>query len=448
MIGYLKNKKMPDRRRLRAQNVKRCDLARHNVWAVMLFVAFAVMPIVDSVNGALIHGGEDAGFSLGMFYRVTIIALCVLVFASYKMDKTTLFVYVCTTFLIITPHLFDIVSASFLSLLSKLLLPILCIEAFRALARQDSAYLSWPKKLISIWSIVFPLAYLIPFALGIGYYTYPVEHAGYKAFFDAQNSLGCALAMLYCFSTKSLIENTGVKTLVPWIMLTSSIILTGLKGCYVIAIAVTVFLIAKARTGGTLRRFFVVLLVVSVGLFAVILFNDEINSIIQRWLYFGSTRDALSFITSNRVDRIAPTLHFLNQELPFWQFFGSGLAYVEVVFQTSGYQFIEMDVVDILFQFGCGGLALIFIYYASIYFRNEKASTECKFSYLIVAVFGVFAGHVFESGLGGMVLSLAAWCLISSHALQIKNFPSRDDSVGVPNASRSIRSRTPPSPLD
>lgn len=376
------------------------------------------MPIVDSANGILIHGREDAGLSLGMIYRAMIMTLCVLVFISCKMDKTTLLAYVCAIFFVITPHLFDLLSVPFLSLVTKLFLPILCIEAFRALARKDRVYLEWPKKLIAIWSIAFPLAYLIPFAIGAGYYTYPAENAGYKAFFDAQNSLGCVLVVLHCFATKSLLEETNLKTLACWVMLTGAIVLTGLKSCYLVAAIVTVFFIAKSKTGGALRRFAIVLLVVSIGFIAILLFKDEINSIIQRWLYFGSTRDLLSFFTSGRVSRIIPAFQFLDQEMPFWQLFGSGLAYTDAVFQMSGYRFVEMDIVDILLQFGCIGLAFIFIYYASIYSRNGRASIEYKFGYLIVAIFGIFAGHIFETGLGGMTLSLAAWSLIASHMYQ------------------------------
>lgn len=376
----------------------------------MLFALMAIMPVVDAVNGYVIGQGASGGLTIGIIYRIALVALCIALFVDYPMDKEMLVVFCLLIAFVIIPHMLDLTSISFLSMTVKLVLPILLIETFRNIVQKNPLMADWPSRLVSIWTYMFVLIFLGSYVLNIGYYTYEAESTGYKAFFEAQNSLVCALLFLFVFSTKNVFEAPKFTDFVKWLLLLACLFLTGLKAAYLMSVVVVAIFFISSRIS-IMKKAVIATVICLCAVSLCIIFSAELESVISRWFFHMTNRDFISFATSGRTDRIPYVFQFLNTEAghAFWPLFGSGESYSVAI--PHGYVAIEMDLPDIFFQFGIMGLATILYCYLSRYIWAPRRSFAWMLSFWIIALLSIFSGHVLESGLGGMVLAVAVWGL-------------------------------------
>lgn len=387
----------------------------------LLYLLFLPLPIVDSINGMLNGGANEGFFSVGMAYRLCVMAYCLLVLVRGRIPKRFLAIAVAILALVILPHTFDLIDSSFLSLAIKTLLPILCIEAFIKEAENDSqthANLEW---LIRCWSILFPLAILIPFALGIGFQTYGEGAAGYKGFFYAQNDLCFILSVLFFFACKKALERPSVARTLQLILMGICILLLGLKGGYILMVVSAAYWIMRSKM--TMLRRLAITLVICVFAMLVAPFVLEIMaSIIDRWAYFSSTANSFwAFFSSGRLERIPVALVYLSDtELnPAWLLFGSGMRYGECL---APFGLVEMDPFDLFFQFGLCGASLFVGYYLSFLFvKLSDGKRHYRMALIMALVLSIAAGHVLNSALSTMVLSVLCGLAWSAPSRQCKS---------------------------
>lgn len=373
----------------------------------LLYLLFLPLPIIDSLNGVL-NGGANEGFlSIGMAYRLCVIAYCFLVLVRGMIPKRFLAIAVAILALIIVPHAFDLTDGSFLSLSIKTLLPILCIEAFIKEADNDSQTTHDNlERLIRYWSILFPLAILIPFALGIGFQTYGEGSVGYKGFFYAQNDLCFILSVLFFFACKEALERPSAARTLQLILIGLCILLLGLKGGYILMLVSAAYWIMKSKM--TMLRRLTITLAICVFAMLVAPFVSEIMaSIVGRWAYFSNISNSfLGFFTSGRLERIPVALDYLSDtELnPAWFLFGSGMRYGKCL---APFGLIEMDPIDLFFQFGLCGSSLFVGYYLSFLFvKLPDDKRHYRMALIMALVLSIAAGHVLNSALSTMALSV------------------------------------------
>lgn len=372
----------------------------------LLYLLFLPLPLVDSFNGMINGGGNDGIFSLGMMYRLCIITYCCFVILKGAISKRSFIVLVVVMAFIVLPHVFDIVDTSFLSLAVKTLLPVLCIEAFLKEAAEGKLGRDDFEKLIDAWSILFPLAILIPFFLGLGFQTYGSEDVGYKGFFFAQNDLCFILSILFFFCCGKLFKKTSTLNAIRLLLIGVCIVLLGMKSGYLLLCVSIAYWVMRSEI--TLVKRIGIIIALCVAVFAITPFViDIVNSILNRWMYFSTAKSSfMDFLSSGRLERIPVAIDFLfsTESNPLWFIFGTGMRYSECL---APFGLIEMDLFDFFFQFGVIGTAFLLIYYLRFLFvRVSEDSCHFRFALLIAFALAFFAGHVLNSALSAMFFSV------------------------------------------
>lgn len=375
------------------------------------------MPVVDSINGILIEDQNSPGFTIGTIYRVTLLIACMFLFIDSRADRRLLIMSAAMIITIVVPHLYDAVANGYLSTLIKILLPVIVGETFRVISTDENEIYSKLRKIVSSWIITFPICYLIPFILHTGYYTYESELIGYKAFFDAQNSLGCVMICLYVFAFNDLLSEFTIGNCAKVVLIATSVLLIGLKSLYILIILITLILLFRSGKLLEIKKIAITIFLLGILMLIITIFTSEIEAIIARWSYFFKNTDGfIDFFTSGRAERIAPTLRAISEDNPLWWVFGISNNYQHVVMSAFNYENIEMDLIDLLLQVGVIGVSLIIYYYSSVVDHAVKCnfcSAPEVLSLLIAFCMGLLAGHVFFTGICGMLLSVLCGMITS-----------------------------------
>ncbi|WP_165062234.1 O-antigen ligase family protein [Adlercreutzia sp. ZJ154] len=384
------------------------SVANDNIvsWNHILLYVMTPMPIIDSLNGYLNGGGNEGNWSLGITYRLLVILVCITAICSDRIRRRTLGIYCAVILVIVMPHIINLVSSTFfLTITVKTILPIVCIEAFLRNEKDRRNVRRTIERLLKYWTVLFPLTILVPFILDVGFHTYR-EGVGYKGFYFAQNDLCFVLVIMFCISCLKVFRKISFPHATIALMNGLCLLLLGMKSGYVFLV-LTIIYCASRKDISQGNRFFV-LLVIGIG---IILFGvfaaDSISQIVQRWVYFFDSKDTfVSFASSGRIERIGivATELVLDYYQPFWFFFGTGDDYCWCFYSCG---LIEMDLFDVFFQFGFVGTVFLFGYYASFFAMRFKYRWSWIRILLIFSfAMSFFAGHVINSALSGMLLSV------------------------------------------
>ncbi|MGX7773665.1 hypothetical protein ACWNPI_00545 [Limosilactobacillus fermentum] len=377
--------------------------------AYLYIFLLMILPIMDSLNGLINGGGNENGISLGIVYRIVLVVVGLVYWCVYGVDKEDItYLMILFTYLIISAVVYyNYYISTYTILLFKLLLPILVIVTLVSLYRVGKVDINILNRIMNFWTILFPLTLLLAYILGIGFSTYgnnsnlPGESVGFKGLYYAQNDISYVIDILYLYVVNKIVNQINLFNLIGFILVLFSSIIMGLKGNYLIIIAVTIFYLVRIeKDSSTKRRKFVLLIMIVTGIIAgLILFKDDINKIVERWQYFYSRNGFLSFITSTRSDRIAPTFEWLKDTLGFTGILiGSGYSYTDMIVP---YKFVEMDFFDIFFQIGVIGVLLIYGYYLKLYLRNRKTQFYSG-AFLLTLLISCLSGHILETALSGV----------------------------------------------
>lgn len=376
------------------------------VEARLLYLLFLPLPLVDSLNGMINGGGNDGILSLGMMYRICIIAYCCFVILKGVIPKRSLTVFVGIVLLFGLPHAFDLIDASFLSLTIKTMLPILCIEAFIKECAEGKLGRRDLERLIDAWSVLFPLAVLLPLAFGLGFQTYSGEDVGYKGFFYAQNDLCFVLSILFYFCCGRVFRNASFLNVVKLLLIGICIVLLGMKSGYLLACLSIAYWVMRSEIT-LMKRIGIVVVIGLAALAAIPFVSDSVGSILNRWMYFSSSSNSfLAFFSSGRLERIPVAVDFLSstEPNPAWFIFGVGMRYGE---SLAPFGLVEMDPLDLFFQFGVLGTVFLLAYYLRFLFvRPSEDSRHYRFALLMAFALSISAGHVLNSALSAMAFAV------------------------------------------
>ncbi|MBB1124548.1 O-antigen ligase family protein [Limosilactobacillus albertensis] len=392
--------------------------SKGKVAATYIFL-LVILPIMDSLNGLLNGGGNENGLSLGIVYRLIIVVVSVMYWCFYGLNKRALiyllliFVYLLLSVIGSTDY-----GTTYIILLFKLMLPIIIIETIRSLYNNNKLNSRNINFIMNSWLLLFPLTMIIPYFLGIGFSTYgdstsisQQAQAGFKGLYYAQNDISYVIDILYLYVINKVSMNTKILYIAEYIMVLIVSLIMGLKGNYLIIAVVTVYYVFKGSKDSKSRlQKFILLIMVIIGIAAIFtFFMNDLNTIIQRWQYFYNKNGFLSFFTSTRSDRIAPTYNWISEIAGIKGFlFGTGYNYTIMI---PIFKFVEMDIFDILFQLGIVGAVLIYGYYFSIYLKNKHIKFYSG-AFLLTILISTLSGHVFETALSGVFFAVICSGLI------------------------------------
>lgn len=380
---------------------------------------FAVMPLVDSVNGFLIKGGTESLLSIGILYRLLIVV--VLGIASiYACSKTTiLFISLFIGYMLIAILIHSLTNLSSGNITTEIrdalqwaycpMVTLMLVD----MKRGKLVSKNFVEKTIPVMSWIMVATILLPFAAGLGYSTYASSEGlvGYKAFYYATNGVTLLAIVTFSFSLMRLILTKNKSNIILLILSGACLLLIGTKSSLLmllVSVALVFYAAEKGRVMQTLKRAIPLLIIMVVILVLAIRYNPEFfNPIINRTVYFFNTSDSFaSFITSGRVDRVPLIFDRMTSNdsiIPI--LFGIGS-------YSSLFNWCEMDFLDIFFEFGVLGLAMLLAFSIwSIKVILKNGVSYFSLISLFILIYAAVVGHVFTNSMSSMVFSL---CILGS----------------------------------
>lgn len=385
-----------------------------NKAAYIYILLLMILPIMDSLNGLINGGGNENGISLGIVYRIILVMIGLVYWCIYGISrKNFIYLTIVFSYLILSVVLYyNYYATDYIILLFKLLLPILVTITLVTLYKAKKISITVINKIMDFWTIVFPMTLFLAYFLGIGFSTYgdnsnlTTESVGFKGLYYAQNDISYIIDILYLYIVGKLVKQINAFNVISFVLILLSSIIMGLKGNFLIIVGVTLFYLLKSEKNNSSwgRKFVLLIMIISGAVAGVILFQNDLNKIIERWQYFYNNKNSLlSFITSTRSDRVIPTFSWLKEYLGiFGILVGSGYSYTEVIVP---FKFVEMDFFDIFFQIGIIGILLIYGYYLKLYLDNRKTNFYSG-AFLLSFVISFLSGHVLETALSGVFLGV------------------------------------------
>ncbi|MBC1358941.1 O-antigen ligase family protein [Listeria booriae] len=398
----------------------------------------AIFPLIDFLNGFFLTSGIP--IPIGVLYRLFFFVFLLGMIAIEKIPKS-LFTFV--TFLFIAGNLgiflFQSVwlqnpltwiiedTSVFVKYFLWALIPYYIYQ--RKALFQMIDY----EKIFIVISFLFTVLLLIPYVLGVGHQTYDNSDAGYKGFFFANNDTSFAFIVSITFTVQALIQRLqgkwNYRLLLLLLLYTGNMLClllvgtkTGIVYGAVVSIIVLLRLLFVVRYRSAMHKIFVwlmsVLLMGWVLLRGLAFAGQMIAGTYDRMVYFYYLYDGnlVRLLTSSRSDFLEGGLtHFLASPYPiFTMFFGQGFEYRLEHFGRLG--LIEMDFFDAFFGLGILGMLLLAIllgYYIVIALKKTNQSLY-SYLFLVILLYGFFAGHVLFSALSSTFFGLVCGGIILS----------------------------------
>lgn len=398
----------------------------------------AIFPLIDFLNGFFLTSGIP--IPIGVLYRLFFFVFLLGMIAIEKIPKSP-FTFV--TFLFIAGNLGIFLFQSvwlqnpltwiiedmsvFIKYFLWALIPYYIYQ--RKALFQTINY----EKIFIVISFLFTVLLLIPYVLGVGNQTYDNSNAGYKGFFFANNDTSFAFIVSITFTVQALIQRLqgkwNYRLLLLLLLYTGNMLClllvgtkTGIVYGAVVSIIVLLRLLFVVRYRSAMHKIFVwlmsILLMGWVLLRGLAFAGQMIAGTYDRMVYFYYLYDGnlVRLFTSSRSDFLEGGLtHFLASPYPiFTMFFGQGFEYRLEHFGRLG--LIEMDFFDAFFALGILGMLFLVILLGYYIVMALKKTNQSLYSYLflVILLYGFFAGHVLFSALSSTFFGLVCGGIILS----------------------------------
>ena len=369
----------------------------------LIVTMFAILPIVDSVNGFLVQRG---GFSVASIYKVLLCGILVLSLLRVQQVRAkTLGVLLVSVLYIafsVGVNLF-LFSAKDLQtdFVIKLLFNIITLALLLENLNNGTLSGRSVQHMLNFSAWLLPVCYFVPYVLGLGNRVYGGS-MGYKAFFIAQNELSLIIIVLFYFCLYKLTQKVRFATLVQIGLLllcglllnTKSTILACLLGTGVCFLYIMVKMSLQIRLAG------VIILIAGYLAFRDVII-EVCTAMIGRFTtlmtkhYAGSVFTA---ILSGRDYLLEKAWTALTEEHFLFRFlFGNGFCSNILV---------EMDILDIFFYLGFFGAVVTVFFLVMVYVKSRKNfKTDPApirwLSYLVIVFFLSITGHVLFMAMSG-----------------------------------------------
>lgn len=363
--------------------------------SIIIFL-FSILPIVDSINGFLVHEQKS---SIGTLYKLMIICiLFIMAVANGKLASKNLGILLCTAgYIGMSVFINNIISNNEIITTDfpvKLLFNILMF--FLLMQNYNDGHING-KTIYNIFNnnvYVISACIIIPYILGMGYSVYS-GNIGYKGFYYSQNELNAVLIILFFFCIYKLNNHLNLTAVFQTLCIGVCILLMSTKSS-IIACALGVFIYIYEyirKENGKRKVIMIGIFIIGVAVcsgFAI----QQIESMFSRQnslfsMYGGSI---LATLTSGRTYLL--TLAW--KELVSSDFFlvnlllGNGFHSMNL---------IEMDMPDVFFYLGVLGVVSLIVFFVYI-LKKSKANFKAdnsiirKMAFLLMIGFSTITGHV------------------------------------------------------
>ncbi|WP_260480073.1 O-antigen ligase family protein [Listeria booriae] len=385
---------------------------------------FAIFPVMDALNGFVLSAGIN--LPIGVAYRLICVAFLVFQIARkgfqtniYTILSVILVFSGIMSLFIQTIVLQNDASALFNDVTNMIKFFLWVLIPYYMYQRADQWRAASYEKIFLVISTFFTFGLLIPYVLGIGNQTY--EAAGYKAFFFANNDTTIGFIVSATFTGWYLFKQVKQTKLWTRILLALlylgnllGLLLLGTKTGIVYGALLTIVLLIRffffQRSVGLVAKWGIGVAVI--GILSFILLQgrafilEAVSGLLQRLIYFYNlySGDLVRFITSSRSTFLDTAFDTFSGGNLMTLLFGYGFDYRMATWGVGG--LVEMDFFDVLFSLGFVGLLvtlglLIFFFLLACKKRNIYSAL-----FVILIVYGAFAGHVLFSALSSTLFGL------------------------------------------
>ncbi|EUJ18718.1 hypothetical protein HB852_06695 [Listeria grandensis] len=388
---------------------------------------FAIFPVVDALNGFVLSAGIN--LPIGVAYRLVCIAFLIFQIARKGFPKR-LYTILSVTFIfcgIISLFIQTIVlqndlSALLYDLTNMTKFFLWALIPYYVYQRKDQLKETSYEKIFLAISIFFTLGLLIPYALGIGNQTYAGSDAGYKAFFFANNDTTIGFIVSATFTGWYLFKQTKATKLWTRLMLALlylgnllGLLLLGTKTGIVYGVILTIVLLLRffffqkrigpaVKWGIGVTVIAVLTLIVFQGRAFIV---ETMSGLVQRLTYFYNlyNGDLVRFITSSRSEFLDSAFRsFTDSGNLMTQLFGYGFSQRVATWGLG--DLVEMDFFDVFFSLGILGLLVTLGLLLFFFITSCKKRSIYSVLFLILVLYGAFAGHVLFSALSSTLFGL------------------------------------------
>lgn len=376
----------------------------------VIFYVFALLPIIDSLNGFFIAYNIHFVISVGQIYRmVTILTLLMLSFRfiKYVTNKRMMIgtIIICSFYCILTCCHF-VWSDNFkqdIYILLQWIFLFFCSWAIITLVKYNFVRKKVIKNIMKCYLIVVPLTIIIPYFLGIGFHTYS-GNVGFKGFYYANNGISLLVSVLCIYAMYEVSKHNSLLNIALLIINIIVCMNIGTKSAS-LSIIIGIFFIFllnrnKIRQLSNKNKLFLFIIFVVFGILLIILFRKQIEYIIHRLIYMNELNgDILNTLTSGRVDKA----NSIFGKYPFH----NSLGYIYLLIGRGYTNMIsEMDEIDLFIQYGMVGVVLFIQYMILIYKTFNKKDKQYIYIYWYIIFYSLIVGHVFTNALSTMIFVL------------------------------------------
>ncbi len=400
----------------------------------ILYFIILLMPFVDMITGYALNTGHGGIItSLGQVYRMaTFFYVFYLIFA-FKIYSKSKWLLPFTAFMFITIIInyirFQGSIVEDFGYVVKAIFPIYIVYSLMLVSKENPQIID---NIMSSFLWIYPLSFVVPKVLGMGYYSYSNE-SGYKAFYFANNEVNVILMILFIYSFNEFYNNYlftktkfKLRNIVQLLMILVSLLLIGSKtSILAIVIVLFAYLIKKEKFSVKIRFLRSILLISFVGVFIVsVTIAEQIGRSIERivWYFVHYTGDSenflksfITFLCSERNLRVEPSIEYWYQEnffegiLNFFIGIGKSTKSPDATnIWINPFSIIELDFFECLFWFGIISTVIIFIFYLSVFIKSFKVKGLYmqRLAFLMVFMFSMIAGHVLVSTNSGTMFAI------------------------------------------
>lgn len=398
-------------------------------YSSILYALCIMIPIIQILNSVFLFSDGESSF--GKMYRLILLLVSTFIVIKTSKKQTIWMMLFLEVNLIVVIYQVGCGVSMFDAILNmvKLLCPYVTAGAFIGLIDRGEIDVAYFDKMIKSLMIIVSLSIIIPRILGIGYERY--EGSGYQGLYFENNSLVVVLVVIFIYSLENLYRKRNLKNLFYVSLTTFSMVINGSKSSMALFAVITVlyilryiFVLNPAKF--PLRITVIVILIFEIGAMLYPVVYPLVEKRIDAYMYYyiggvqvnGGT--VLDFLTNGRT---------AFAESYFSKYYSkNSMSNVLFGIQRYGEIRVEMDPIDIFLYFGLL-VSLLLIAYIVKSVRNLKyASFMIKLMFWSIIVYSVLAGHVWNSSLAGLPLSVMFAIAISIKKLKLN---SVDDELSA-----------------
>lgn len=378
-------------------------------WLLILFVP------IEAVNGFLLAYSKMTYSPVGYVYRL----LLILYFGKACLRKPYS-KYLLYFVLLISGVFFNVIMQPYSSIafdlgmiLRILYSAVMCLGIYEML-RTKKVKIEILIKVLNDSSIVMIIVYFLSIVTGFGRSTY--GDSGYKACFNASNSLTIVLVILAGFQLTLFFINKKKSKLIYFMILSIFIFLTGSKSGIVFLILFTAYML-RPKVNKVFLRKLVIVAGITVTLYYLLShkFDLQMQAIIYRMTYFlKNSNSTIEYALSGRNNLLMAGWDAYKDNFTIVSLFiGNGSYSMHILIgKLSGWgilKSIEMDFFDIFFCFGMMGiLSTYFLAIKTAGLRDLRKYniSPVYFLFWMCIVFSILGGHVFMDSFASTLLGL------------------------------------------